>query len=205
MLWRHIIINTLGTWLHGDERGFRSRKHRIHSSGDYRKPPPAGKHQGLHDYHEERARCEATIEKSLRATIGRAIIAHLLAHHYRVLAVAVGKVHTHILVELPEGLRVVKAIVGEAKRRSSRAVKHALPGNVWAAGGTFKIAATKGHLGAANNYILYDQGPLAWTWSFRDRSSEGRFGRSRADRSRPARGSLHSPGFGPACGEGGSR
>jgi hypothetical protein len=46
MLWRHVIINTFCTWLHSDERGFRSRKHRIHSSGDYRRRPPKGEHAG---------------------------------------------------------------------------------------------------------------------------------------------------------------
>lgn len=200
MCWRHVIINTLGTWLDGDRRGFRSRKHRIHSSGDYRHPPPAGEHQGLHDYHEDRARAEVTIAQALRPAMGRAILAHLLGHPYRTLAFAIGKVHAHFLVELPESLPLVKAIVGEAKRRSSRAVKDELAGNVWASGGTFKMVETEGHLRGANDYIPYDQGPLAWTWSFRDRSGEGRSGRSRADRSGPTLRSLHSLRSGPACG-----
>jgi len=39
-LWRHVIINTRGTWLHGDSRGFRNRKHRIHSSGAVERSMP---------------------------------------------------------------------------------------------------------------------------------------------------------------------
>jgi hypothetical protein len=45
--WRHVIVNTRCSWLHGDLRGFRNRKHRIHSSGDYRNPPPPEEHRVL--------------------------------------------------------------------------------------------------------------------------------------------------------------
>jgi len=48
--WYHIILNTRGTWLPGDPRGFRSQSHKIHSSGDYKHPPPKGEHAGLHHY-----------------------------------------------------------------------------------------------------------------------------------------------------------
>jgi REP element-mobilizing transposase RayT len=195
MLWRHFIINTFGTWLHGDQRGFRSRKHRIHSSGDYRHPPPLGEHALLHEHHDLRARDEVRIERDLRRTIGQAILCSLLDKHYRLLALAVGKVHTHGLVELPENIPTVKAIIGEAKRVSSRAVRDQLPGNVWAAGGTFKIVTDDAHLARANDYVLYDQGPDAWTWSFRDRSREGMFGRTRHAlcEIRGGAGSLDSP------------
>jgi REP element-mobilizing transposase RayT len=189
MLWRHVVINTLRTWLHGDPRGFRSREHRIHSSGDYRKPPPKGEHQGLHDYHENHSGGdEVVIPEHLRKPIGIAIVEFLLAQGYRVLAVAVAKVHAHALVELPRGLTDVKRIVGVAKRRSSRAVKAELPGHVWAAGGTFKIVKGPEHQSAAYGYVLYDQGPGAWTWSFRDRSREGCYGRRRPGGKRRASG-----------------
>src|SRR5262249_17500638 len=45
-LWRHVIISTLNSWLPGDPRGFRAVNHKIHSSGDYKNPPP-GEHAGL--------------------------------------------------------------------------------------------------------------------------------------------------------------
>jgi REP element-mobilizing transposase RayT len=179
MLWRHVIINTFGTWLHGDERGFRSRKHRIHSSGDYRDRPPPEEHAGLHEFQKAHARREVTIDRSRRRTVGQALLTALLHRHYRILALAVGKVHAHALVELPESLATVKAIVGDAKRKSSRAAKTQLPGTVWASGGTFKMVKDDDHLRRANDYIMYDQGLDAWTWSFRNRSREGRFARKR--------------------------
>ena len=47
LLWYHVQFSTFGTWLRGDERGFRDHDHRLHSSGDYRNPPPPGEHEGL--------------------------------------------------------------------------------------------------------------------------------------------------------------
>jgi hypothetical protein len=197
MLWRHVIINTRGTWLHGDPRGFRSRGHRIHSSGDYRHRPPHGEHAGLHAYHVVGARDEVRIGQALRKTVGQALLSSLLGRHYRVLAVAVGKVHAHLLVELPESPRTVRAVVGDAKRVSSRAVKKHLPGSVWSAGGTFKIVNNDSHLRRAHDYILYEQGSESWTWSFRDGSREGIFARRRSPKSGAAR--VRSA---PACGWG---
>ena len=72
----------------------------------------------------------------------------------------------HMCTELPEARTVVKQIIGEAKRKSSRAVKEWLPGSVWAAGGEYVICNNRGHLRNAVDYVLYDQGPGAWTWSY---------------------------------------
>lgn len=195
MLRRHVVINTHGTWLHGDQRGFRNRKHRIHSSGDYRNPPPPGEHAGLHAFHAARCPDEVTVAADLRSAVGRAIVQFLLDAGYRALCVAVTKVHAHALVELPIDLRKVKRIIGEAKRFSSCRVSGSLPGAVWSAGGKFVPVTTPDHLERAYDYDLYDQRPGAWTWSFRDRSGAGVMGRerpdatgSRAARSLPRRG-----------------
>ncbi|HKB06108.1 MAG TPA: hypothetical protein VKD90_28190, partial [Gemmataceae bacterium] len=40
--WFHCTTHTYGAWLHGDERGFRTRHHREHAIGDYKNPPPEG-------------------------------------------------------------------------------------------------------------------------------------------------------------------
>ncbi|MDB5296291.1 MAG: hypothetical protein JWO31_2274, partial [Phycisphaerales bacterium] len=106
--WRHIILNTRNTWLHGDERGFRSREHRIHSSGDYKRRPPEGEHALPHDWHDERSGPEVTLPIEVRPTVGRAILDALrLMRHPHVLTVAVGKVHTHFLVRLPNDYALV--------------------------------------------------------------------------------------------------
>jgi len=102
-----------------------------------------------------------------------------LNEKYRVLCVAVGKVHSHAVVELPRDLRKVKRIIGEAKRYASCVVSRSMPGSIWSANGEFLPILHAGHLKSAYEYDLYKQGPGAWTWSWRDRSRKGMFGRKR--------------------------
>ena len=104
-LWRHVIINTRNSWLHGDERSFRSRKHRIHSSGDYKKRPPPGEHLELNLYHGGKSSPEVHIEYAERAVIGRAFVAYLREKGYKVLSVAVTKFTLMHLSNFPTNFR----------------------------------------------------------------------------------------------------
>src|SRR5262245_34899553 len=45
--WYHAMGNTYATWPPGDPRGWRSWRHREHCEGDYKHPPPPGKHDDL--------------------------------------------------------------------------------------------------------------------------------------------------------------
>jgi hypothetical protein len=135
MAWRHVIISTLYSWNHGDPRGFRSRGHRIHSSRDYKNPPPAGEHASLLRYQKSISGEVVDLADDIRAVIGQALVAPLLELNYRVLAASVSGRHAHVVVKLPFEIATVKRIVAEAKRTSSRAVKNGLTGWVWAAGG----------------------------------------------------------------------
>ncbi len=72
--WRHIVIGTLRSWLHGDERGFRSRRHRVHSSGDDNDPPPPGEHAGLHRYHADGAGDPVDLHLDVRVIICEAFV-----------------------------------------------------------------------------------------------------------------------------------
>jgi len=195
--WRHVIVNTHSSWLHGDPRGFRSRRHRIPSSGDYKHPPPKREHEGLYRYQLGKSRPEIHLHLDLRPTVGRALLQQLRACGHEVLAIAVTKVHAHLLIELPDNIVKVKAIVGDAKRCASRSVKAQLPGAIWARGGTFKRINSPDHQRCAYEYILYDQGPEAWTWSFRDTSTEGQFGRTRPSPRRPHAAAQRSEGRSP--------
>lgn len=179
LLWRHVIFNTKSTWLPGDPRGFRNRKHRIHSSGDYKSPPPRGEHAKLHDYMKRKSSAEVHVELDLRPIAGAAMVAFCREQHIHITTLAISKVHVHALIELVNDLREVKRIVGEIKRKSSRALKEWLPGSVWASGGAFKPVQDEHHWSKADEYILFEQGPHAWTWSERDVNHDGRFGRTR--------------------------
>src|SRR3954466_10612412 len=104
--WRHSIINTRCSWVLADVRGFRSRKHRLHSSGDYKNPPPKSEHAGLRDWMKERAAPPVEIPSECRAIIGRTLVKFFQDSGHRLLAIAIGKNHGHALVELQDDIRV---------------------------------------------------------------------------------------------------
>ncbi len=136
--WRLVTFSTKGSWLPGDPRGWRSRGHRRHSSGDYKHPPPTGEHAGLYSYCQKRNGGEIELPAALRGTVGQAMLAYLREAGIRVLAVAVRARHVHLLAELPDTMPLMRVIIGHAKRKSSRAIKAQLPGKVWAPGGDFE-------------------------------------------------------------------
>ena len=76
--WRHVVFTTLGSWLPGDPRGFRTREHKVHSSGDYKKPPPNGEHAELFKYSKEITPEKVLLPRHLWRTIGLAIRRELL-------------------------------------------------------------------------------------------------------------------------------
>ena len=162
--WRHVIINTRCSWLHGSPRGFRSRRHRIHSSGDYKHPPPAGEHAGLYHYHLARSTDPVEIEAVLRETVGNAFVKRLLEGSHRVVVFSLADKHAHALVELPDVMPLNRAIIGDAKRIASRSVKAQLPGQLWSRGGEFKRIKDDAHWANAYDYILDGQEVGAWTW-----------------------------------------
>src|SRR5689334_15714312 len=77
MLWRHVIISTFNSWLPGDVHGFRNKKHRIHSSGDYKNPPPLNEHAGLRRYAKVISEEPVVVPPELRSIVGRAIVTKL--------------------------------------------------------------------------------------------------------------------------------
>ncbi|HZW09160.1 MAG TPA: hypothetical protein VFF69_04585 [Phycisphaerales bacterium] len=127
--WAHVVWSTLGHWIPGDPRGFRDHDHRIHSTGDYKNPPPPGEHARLHRY--ARARCpdEVEIPEALRPKIAEVLARKLLALGKPPRIIAVARVHVHALVRA--GPIDVRPFIGRAKQAASHAVRHDLPGRVW--------------------------------------------------------------------------
>lgn len=166
--WRHVIINAHCTWLPGDPRGFRNRGHRIHSSGDYRVPPPAGEHVGLNRFHRERSAPPTRLPSNCLGIVGRAICDNLFKRSHLLAAVAVTPVHTHFLVELPGDVATIKSAVGWCKRFATREARKAFPElnavELWAAGETYKPIVDDSHFQSALNYIATKQGADAWVW-----------------------------------------
>src|SRR5688572_32825754 len=48
--WYHCNGNTYGTWLRGDDRGWRARHHREHVEGDYKHRPPVERDRYMREY-----------------------------------------------------------------------------------------------------------------------------------------------------------
>jgi hypothetical protein len=155
--WHHIIINTHSSWLHGDPRGFRSRDHRIHSSGDYKNPPPPGEHDRLHRYQHEKSAPPTILQRPVFRAIGLAALENLLSQKYKVEAVAVTPTHLHVLALVPDDWNRLREVVSWVKRFATRAARMECPESL-------TRIRDEAHLGFAKRYILEKQGSDAWTW-----------------------------------------
>jgi REP element-mobilizing transposase RayT len=158
------MIGTYASWLPGDKRGFRNRGHRIHSSGDYRNPPPLEEHAGLRNYNLERAGKKVEIPLGRRAALAKAIARLLTEAGYRVLVVSVSGCHAHLLAELPVDLAEFKRVIAHVKMKSSRTLKDVLPGRVWSRGDKHILVNDDTHLAEEYGYIRDRQGPGARSW-----------------------------------------
>lgn len=163
--WWFITLGTAYSWLPGDHRGFRSKDHGIHSSGDYKNPPPEGEHEGLYQYHKKRHPNAVVIPKEARLIVAITITKVIRELGYRVIAVSVSDVHTHIVAELPIDLQEFKKIIGKVKCDSSRAIRKLLPGKVWSRGDDHDLIHTKAHRHNSFIYVKDKQGPWAAVWS----------------------------------------
>ena len=166
--WWHAMVGTYASWLPGDERGFRNRGHRIHSSGDYKNPPPPDEHKGLRDYNEGRAGATVEIPPEERKRLATIIARLLIEAGYLVAVVSVSAHHVHILAELPVDLAEFKKLIGWLKTKSSRAMKDVLPGRMWSRGEKHILVKDGRHYDCEFDYIRNRQGPGARAWSERE-------------------------------------
>jgi REP element-mobilizing transposase RayT len=166
LAWRHVVVGTLRGWNFADERGFRSRGHRIHSSGDYKNPPPKGEHRKLHEWHVKRhVGPRVEIPQPMRGKLGAAFVRKSIALGYTIIAASVSAKHAHFLVLLPDDYRKERAVIGKAKNISSYVVRDEMPGRIWAAGGRFRLIKNRKHQLNVFRYISQRQEKGAWTWN----------------------------------------
>ena len=159
------MLGTYASWLPGDRRGFRNRGHRIHSSGDYKHPPPEQEHEGLRQYNEGVAGNAVELPWDARLALADALARLLREAQYPVLVVSVSRFHAHFLAQLPVNLDDYKRLVGWLKVTSSRSVKDVLPGRVWARGDKHVLVRTEDQKADTFAYLLERQGPGARAWS----------------------------------------
>ena len=163
--WFHVTLGTYASWLPGDPRGFRSRDHRLHSSGDHRNPPPPGEHAGLHRYAKKISGPTTVLPASLRPIIGRKLRDHALKLEHQVLAVCVGAKHAHLQVELPMDDGAADHEIGRCKQAAALAVRDTLAGKkLWAGKAGFKPITDKPHQKNVRGYIRKHTDEWAWVW-----------------------------------------
>lgn len=166
--WIHATFSVCNSWLPGDPRGFRSRDHKIHSSGDHRNPPPKGEHAGLHEHAKSISGKPTVLNMHQREVAGNAVRKNLDKHGHRTLVIAVGGLHVHLLTELPADDQAAKDAIGFAKLSASMQLNDTLPGRVWAKGSNRKPIRGEAHHRRTFKYIRDHRDEGAWVWTFRD-------------------------------------
>ena len=162
--WFHLTLTTYGTWLYGDARGFRTRNHREHVEGDYKKPPPPG------TYAVKEGRSKALMKSapiylvpSWRAIVGRAIVKRLRELGAFVLCAAVAGTHCHVLFKAPRN--AADADVDAAKRHTWFELRDAgWKTKLWAKGKHLESVDSKPHLKNTFRYIVRHVAQRAWVW-----------------------------------------
>ncbi len=151
--WMHIEWHTFGTWLPGDPRGFRSRDHRIHSSGDYRSPPPPGEHAGLHAYAKRvMHRAPVVLTGTQQIRICAQLEEKIEREGFEVALLSVSITHVHLLGRFDPAS--VGMEVGKLKRHSSHAIRDELPGRIWEARIDDRVIRDEVHWQGVYGYIL---------------------------------------------------
>jgi REP element-mobilizing transposase RayT len=167
--WFHVMWHTYGTWLPGDPRGFRDRDHRIHSSGDYKNPPPQGEHEGLHRYAKRVSKSEVVLNTpSLRREVAESLVGVIHGMQCRLLALTVCRVHVHLVVELPEVEDAFRQTLTDIKMESSKRVKGKPASRLWARLWKVVPIDDEAHRQDELIYVRDKQGKSTCTWTFHD-------------------------------------
>ncbi len=157
------MCSTRGAWLPGDERGFRSRHHRIHSTGDYRSPPPVEEHAGLRRTVAAMAHPFVRLTPAVRPTIAKAFAEKFRKECCLPVLVAVAETHIHALISV--GKTDAKRIVGRAKQYASHQVRESMPGKIWGQGCHVVRVRDRSHFRVIIEYINeHERAEGAFVW-----------------------------------------
>lgn len=164
--WFHLVLSTYGAWLRGDRRGFRTRHHREHVEGDYKRPPPAGSYARLEQRSRKLVKQPAVeLPARLRSVVGLALIEKLTERGAFVLCAAVARQHVHLLVKMPPSR--VREWGGHAKRHATFTMRqHDWKGKLWAVRGKATPVKDRKHQVNVYYYILDHASQGAWVWNW---------------------------------------
>ncbi len=153
--WYHLTCHTYGTWLPGDDRGFRTRHGRLHVDGDYKRRLPRGEHAGLHRHAKSIMRRDPVFLDWEQRTRAVAEVVRSLAKWRVPLAVlSIDRIHLHALVQVVDG--DPRHWLGLAKKECSAYLRRdglGVAGGLWAAACGVTPIADRDHYGRAVPYI----------------------------------------------------
>ncbi len=153
--WYHCMCHTYGTWLPGDPKGFRTRHHREHVEGDYKKPPPKGTYDALHERAKRLMKREPVLlipRQQDRAL--EEIVISLLRRDIKLRVVSLDRIHLHIVARFAD--HNPRHWVGLAKKESSAycfRVNLAPVGGLWGTRCQCKPIRDAAHLENATRYV----------------------------------------------------
>jgi hypothetical protein len=126
----HGIIHYFGQWISGDERGFRSTHHKIHSSGDYKHPPPRHEHEGLRLWVKSHlSQKPVVLAPQEFPLLAGAFIFKLIKEGSSVRCLSCGPTHMHVLYDSQAA--DAKDEIGRAKQYASLKLE-TRPGRIFA-------------------------------------------------------------------------
>ena len=161
--WYHCTGSTYGTWLRGDERGWRSRHHHEHVDGDYKNPPPPGKFRS--EFEESKRlmkRQRVVLTPEQQAFACRALVRALLEREVEVGPFCVGARHWHGMLRFRHPVkhrgenRDANRLIGQAKGKSAFLMSKSGvidKGGVWAARCRVRPIKDRTHYNNVSRYI----------------------------------------------------
>ncbi|OHB70581.1 MAG: hypothetical protein A2V70_07725 [Planctomycetes bacterium RBG_13_63_9] len=166
--WYHVNGNTYGTWLPGDPRGWREKRHKRHVEGDYKHPPPQGSGDELHRHAQGLLAQHAVhLDKTQREIAGRALVERLAATEIEVLVLSLDAIHYHLLARFRD--HQVRVSVGRAKKHAFHELHNrGFEGKLWQRRCNVVPINDRPHQLNVFHYIGRHRHHGAWVWTFRE-------------------------------------
>ena len=167
-IWYHSTLATYGSWLPGDPRGHRTRRHREHVEGDYKNRPEPGAHGRLEQVSRQTLKQPpAVLSATFRRHTGRALLQRLERVGAWVVTICVASQHAHVLAKMP--VESPNHWLGQAKRHAWFELRdRGWQGKLWAKGCRNERVRDRAHQLNLYHYILRHAEQGAWVWKWGD-------------------------------------